>query len=556
MNAPQLDSSRRPFSVRGLPALALGILASSLAYCPLTSAQVEKLPPSPPPPASPDPPKAPVPDAAAQREAEKLIRELFKADYAKRAPTDVQVLAAKLLQQGRETKDDPAGQFVLLQQARELAVQAGDLATALAAVEETGKAYAVDSLTLKVQALAAALLPAGRPEAIGALAESCLETIDEALAADRLEAAAELAGKAETAARAAKDAALLKRAQHRKKEIEAAKREGELARAAEQTLGTNPDDPAANLAAGRYAAWVKGNWEKGAARLAKGSDAALKAAAEKELAKPSGPPGQAAAGDAWWEAAEKARGQACEERWRGRARHWYETALPGLTGITKIKVEKRLEHTVASPVETPIASGLVGYWNFNGPLPQIPDLSPRKNHGTPHGGVKQVPGVSGGALAFDGVDDYVALGASGIPPTDAPKTIALWLRLATGAERGQNIISLTNQPVTGTVEVGCRQGKIAVFKLGSEILVSAAPPERDTWRHYAYTFDGKTHRLYVDGTLKDSSIDSNNRVAVMTVELGRIAGWGQYYAGCLDEVRIYDRAISEAEVQNLVRARR
>jgi hypothetical protein len=132
--------------------------------------QAEPLPPPPPPPISRDPPKAPVPGAAAQQDAVKLIRDLFKADYAKRTPADVQALAVKLLQQGRETKDDPVGQFVLLQQARELAVQAGDLATALAAVDEAAKAYDVDSLSLKIQSLAATLLPAGKSEAAATLA--------------------------------------------------------------------------------------------------------------------------------------------------------------------------------------------------------------------------------------------------------------------------------------------------------------------------------------------------------------------------------------------------
>jgi hypothetical protein len=516
----------------------------------------ESLPPPLPPPISRDPPKAPVPGEAAQQDAVKLIRDLFKAEYARRAPADVQALAVKLLQQGRETKDDPVGQFVLLRQARELAVQAGDLATALAAVEETGKAYAVDGLGLKVQTLTATLLPVGKPEAAATLAETCLATVDEALASDRFDTAADLASKAEASARAAKAAALQKRAQQRKKEIETAKREFDLTKASEKILATAPDDPAANLAVGRYAACVKGDWERGAARLAKGADAALKAAAEKDLAKPTDPQAQAATGDAWWEAAEKLKGQPFEDRWRGRARHWYETALPGLAGLAKIKVEKRLEQTVASFGDTPVASGLVGYWNFNAPLPRIQDLSPRRNHGTPHGGVQHVPGISAGALAFNGIDGYVELGTAGMPSTDAPKTIALWLRMAPGDERSQNVVSLYNTPLGGTVEVQYHLGQMRVIKYGGGLLVSGGPPERDAWRHYVYIFDGKTHRLYLDGALKDSSTASNDRVAVTKAELGRIVVGGQHYKGCLDEVRIYNRAISESEVRQLFRSRR
>jgi hypothetical protein len=548
-------SFRNFFPIRGGIAAALAVLAMFVGSPPLTRAQADLLPPPIPPPVSRDPPKAPVPGEAAQQEAMKLIRDLFKAEYARRAPADVQALAAKLLQQGRETKDDLVGQFVLLQQARELAVQAGDLATALAAVEETGKAYAVDGLGLKVQALAAAPLPASRPEASRALAASCLETIDEALEADRWDAAAELAVKAEAAARAAKEIGLLKRALQRKTEIEATRRESELAKAAEKALAAAPDDPAANLAVGRYAACVKGDWERGAARLAKGADAALKAAAEKELAKPAEPQAQAATGDAWWEAAEKSKGHPFEERWRGRARHWYETALPGLAGLARIKVERRLEQIVASPGDPSVASGLVGCWNFSGPLTKIRDLSPRRNHGAPRGGIKQVPGISGEALEFNGVDGYVELGAAGLPALDAPKSIACWVRFAAEAAAMQGVVCCAADE-DEYCQFGCFEGRVVVWKSPGVILVDGGPVQKEVWRHYAYTFDGKKHRFYTDGKPVGSSEASPSRGKVIRADVGRTYGTGEYFGGLLDELRIYARPISESEVRQLFQSRR
>ena len=70
---------------------------------------------------------APIPDAAAQAASLKLVRDIFKADYAsaKLAPAKLK-LSKKLLEQGIETRDDPAARYVLFLEARDLAVEAGD----------------------------------------------------------------------------------------------------------------------------------------------------------------------------------------------------------------------------------------------------------------------------------------------------------------------------------------------------------------------------------------------------------------------------------------------
>src|SRR5262249_42509734 len=59
-------------------------------------------------------PPTPVPDPAALAKAEKVIRELYKDDYARSKPAELAALSTKLLQQFAETKDDPAAQYVLL----------------------------------------------------------------------------------------------------------------------------------------------------------------------------------------------------------------------------------------------------------------------------------------------------------------------------------------------------------------------------------------------------------------------------------------------------------
>ncbi len=127
------------------------------------------------------------------------------------------------------------------------------------------------------------------------------------------------------------------------KTLQKAQREREAVQAARERLKTAPDDAEACLTIGRWYCFTQRNWDKGLKFLAKGSDAALKALAAEELAsKPANADQRVARGDAWWDAAEKARGGA-KAAMRMRAGQWYDQALPDLPpGLAKAKVEGRM----------------------------------------------------------------------------------------------------------------------------------------------------------------------------------------------------------------------
>ena len=72
----------------------------------------------------------------------------------------------------------------------------------------------------------------------------------------------------------------------------------------------------------------------------------------------------------------------------------------------------------------------------------------------------------------------------------------------------------------------------------------------NTWTHVAVTYDGATLRLFVNGVQVDSHAASG---AVLTstgvLRIGGNAYWGEYFKGLMDEVRIYNRALTAAEIQ-------
>src|SRR5262245_53642656 len=136
-------------------------------------------PPEPKPPSPPIPKpwqprrpanvaKIPVPGDAALAKAEQALKETYKADYAKTKPDEQIALAAKLLQPGRENRDDPAAWFVLLREARDLGIQTKRPRLALEAIDEMDHYFKIDPIDIRLKAITAICKGANDVEAAGA----------------------------------------------------------------------------------------------------------------------------------------------------------------------------------------------------------------------------------------------------------------------------------------------------------------------------------------------------------------------------------------------------
>jgi WD40 repeat protein len=308
-----------------------------------------------PEPGKPDAPapdrpgvRKPAPDAAAQAKAEQVVREVFKAEYAKASAADRLKLANRLLKEAADTKDDSAARFVLLREAADLAAKAGDPQLAMQAIDQTAEGFEAEVLPLRAAALEAAAGAAASPAAHRTVAELALTTAEQALEADEYPVAGGLLKLAGTAAQKAGGvAALTTRIEAREQRVQALLPEYEKVKAAMAKLRDAPADPAANGEVGRFLCLVKGDWFNGLKRLLNGPDEGLRALADKDLATGADVAERAATGHAWWDWAEQQTGP-----WKPvglrRAAFWYGQALPELTGLTKARVETRLTRTVGA----------------------------------------------------------------------------------------------------------------------------------------------------------------------------------------------------------------
>ncbi len=202
---------------------------------------------------------------------------------------------------------------------------------------------------------------------------------------------------------------------------------------------------------------------------------------------------------------------------------------------------------------------LLGWWKFDmGYGIRAWDWSGHENHGTRVGDPPWVGGKTGDAndfaLEFDGIDDYVDCGDVG---TSGPVTIAAWVKW-TGSGN-QAIVS----KVTGTsqkdYDISVDNGVLELWYesgTGDQWVYSTQPIPTDEWTHIAIAFDTLySGRMYINAAL-DQSWDTtgNNRgPSTQPVNIGRRAGTynSNYFSGTIDDVRIYDYALSGEEIRML-----
>ena len=315
-----------------------------------------------------------VPDAAKQKEAGTLIKDLFKDLYSKKAPADRKALARALLDQAAKTPDDRAAQWVLYAEAVDSAVLGGDIKTAFEAIEGAARVFDVDTAPMKQAALTTAGKTAGAPEEFAALAAALDKMVDEWIAADQYDPADKAANLAVQYARKSKDIALALRVQARVKEIADAKLKFKSMKHALETLAKTPDDPAANAEMGQFLCFVKGSWDLGLRFLAKGNDAALRALAEKELAYPAKADELVALADGWWDLAVKEKSPVRKSQLQAHLKGFYELASAEATGLVKTKIDKRLTDLEDAQISginllraiDPKVDGVKGTWTLEG----------------------------------------------------------------------------------------------------------------------------------------------------------------------------------------------
>lgn len=303
-------------------------------------------------------PGAPL-DAAAIARAERLVREVFAADYGAGDNATRRALAARLLAQAASSGEEPAVRFVLLREARDIAARAGDPETSFRAITQLTAHHALDPVPMAASAMTAVYHATGNPDALDAAARICMNMAGRAVMRDDYASARGLLSLAAAAARKAQHAPLLALVETHLRMLARTEKAHAQYRAALEALRTDDANASAHLAAGRFLCFCKTDWEGGLAHLARGSDAAVAELARLDRSAPADAPARYELAGRWWDLA-IAEGAPFAASIEDRAAHWYRLASPGLSGLPLAAARKRLEQVEARVLrERNLAPGLL-----------------------------------------------------------------------------------------------------------------------------------------------------------------------------------------------------
>jgi Concanavalin A-like lectin/glucanases superfamily/CARDB/PKD domain/SdrD B-like domain len=210
-----------------------------------------------------------------------------------------------------------------------------------------------------------------------------------------------------------------------------------------------------------------------------------------------------------------------------------------------------------------LSDGLIAYYPFDG---NALDASGNNNDGTEYGGLNYKLGIKGDSISFDGIDDYIRVPSDpSLNPVDQ-LSISFWVKVEGFTNTWSPIIHKG-----GPLLTDCRNREYSVWlqDTSSFLLASAGDnsPQHynyaccailDHWTHYVGIIDRQNNRMqvYVDGVL---IVDGNDPYSTFnTNSEDLIFGWTEEvssayspFKGRIDELRIYDRVLSEEEINIL-----
>ena len=503
-------------------------------------------------------PRAAVPAAADQAKTLAKIKEIFGRpnSNAERAK-----LSGEMLVAGSDEKD-ASTRYVLFRYAGSLALEAKDLKGALKAIDRLERDFDVDALTMMASVLDRLL---ARDTAADVLA-AAQQAYSEAIRRDHYDAATQLGGVAYAAARRLKKRELLDELKTRGQRLGEMRKALAAIRPAIATLKQRPDDVDANRQVGEYLCFSKGELSRGLPLLAKGKHEL----AELERSTPVDADTQQRLGDGWWDLASKHNGQV-RTVLQQHAVGWYRRALPQLKGLSKVKVQKRVDEFSIPPNPKSWAKACVLAYSFDRATlvrhaggVYVRDLSGNENHAKLIGATS-VTDESRSFVNFDGTNDSVI--AVKNPRTNGSFSVSLMIKYLGPGTPNKVYWTLLNMnknsglgsddPFHIWVDSKTRTLSARVADGSTKLdLTSTVSTSDSRWHHVGLSYDKRSfeYRFYVDG----------KRIAHAKVRNGWIPAkgsgpltfgvWPQYksfFRGSLADVAIWDRSITDKEMTEI-----
>ncbi|MFH0908251.1 MAG: LamG-like jellyroll fold domain-containing protein [bacterium] len=197
---------------------------------------------------------------------------------------------------------------------------------------------------------------------------------------------------------------------------------------------------------------------------------------------------------------------------------------------------------------------LAGAWNFSEASGAASDGSGNGNTGLVMGGAIRTVGKQGNGLKLDGTDDYVDCGTKSYLNLDGGSfSLSMWAKFD-DMSRGMGLIGKTGGfGVNQSLAITLLSPTKLRFGFYCNDLDASGPFAIGQWYHLVFTYDAvsKERKIYVNGNqvARDISNGSLRDTAGARLEIGRNYTWNSTaMKGAIDQVRIYSRALTAADV--------
>ena len=187
------------------------------------------------------------------------------------------------------------------------------------------------------------------------------------------------------------------------------------------------------------------------------------------------------------------------------------------------------------------------------PAPPPPTRSGNGNTGTLIGASWSTQGKYGGALSFNGSTSLVRVADSASLDLTTAMTLSAWIK-PTATQSGWRTI-LQKQTDAYFLNASNNAGALrpaggGTFGGGTSYVSGPTASPVNAWTHVALTYDGTTQRLYVNGIqVATRATTGAIQATASPLWIGGNNPYGEYFNGLIDEVRIYNRALTQTDIQ-------
>ncbi|KPK34154.1 MAG: hypothetical protein AMJ65_18750 [Phycisphaerae bacterium SG8_4] len=197
--------------------------------------------------------------------------------------------------------------------------------------------------------------------------------------------------------------------------------------------------------------------------------------------------------------------------------------------------------------------GLVAWYRFDG---DASDSSGNNLHGTEMGNPTYEAGVFGQAISLDGDGDYVDCGLD--PKFDITEfiTFTYWIKVAEFDRQWNTVISRGDDSWRSSRADLNPFMEAAVGGTSGNYLYGVTPVDDGEWHHVGWVYDGTMSYLYVDGEV-DATEENSGQITVSSYPLyigDNSQATGRFWNGLIDDVMIYNRALTQDEVQRVMQS--